>query len=88
MLSAGFAAITRFFAPDRIPISFRSLSAVLNPMQYLDLAIVPVASVSWQQNRHLLGSESNPDGENRYDRMKAFTCKAFNPRHRIEAGRP
>ncbi|MCU0544191.1 MAG: hypothetical protein MUE44_18780 [Oscillatoriaceae cyanobacterium Prado104] len=64
-----------------------SLSAVSNPMQYLDLAIVPIASVSWQQHRHLLGSESNPGGANRYDRMKAFTCKAFNLSDRIEASR-
>jgi hypothetical protein len=56
-------------------------------MQYLDLAIVLVASVSWEHNLHLLGIESNPDSENRSNEVKTFTGNAFNPCQPIEAGR-
>lgn len=56
-------------------------------MQYIDLAIVLVASVSWEHNLHLLGIESNPGGENRSNEVKTFTGNAFNPCQPIEAGR-
>jgi hypothetical protein len=46
--------------------------------------IVSVGSVSWEQNRLLLGRESNSGGENRSEKMKALKGEAFKDGDRIE----
>ncbi|MGL5059357.1 MAG: hypothetical protein ACRC62_05190 [Microcoleus sp.] len=56
-------------------------------MQNLDLAIVPVGSVSWEQKLHLLESESNPGGETRFDKLELLTAEAFKVSQIIEAER-
>ncbi len=59
---AGFAALTRFLARDRIPISSMSMSAVKTAMQFPGSRTVAFDGVNCEQKVHLLGGEINLSG--------------------------